>query len=86
MRAWEVVAVVVGGGDGTITLSERNRFAVGDQIEILSPGCPPISLGITAIMDEEGNNIPFANHPEMRVKIPFSGQLPMAGSMVRRAT
>lgn len=85
VRQWEIVASVEGWANGQIHCVERNRFAVGEELELIRPGKRAVMLTVTSIEDEEGNFIEVANHPMAKLKIPFSKPCP-AGSMLRRAT
>lgn len=45
LREWQVVAVVEAcDADGDATLSLRNKFAAGDEVEIVGPDCRPFTL------------------------------------------
>lgn len=84
IRDWEVVATVYGQEGGNLLCHERNRFTVGEQLELLRPGQPPLSLRVESLFDAEGQRIEVANHPMMELRIPFHGECP-AGSLLRRA-
>lgn len=84
VRRWEVVATVDGWRDGHILCTERNRFFSGDELELLQPGVEPVALTVTALLDEEGAPLEQANHPMMKLRIPYP--LPVApGAMLRKA-
>ena len=51
-----------------VTLTQRNYFKKGDEVEIFGPNIKTFSLTIPEIYDEEGNIIETANHPEQIVK------------------
>lgn len=45
LRRWQVVAVVEScDAEGNATLSLRNKFAAGDEVELVGPDCRPFSL------------------------------------------
>ena len=47
LREWQVVAVVEAcDADGNATLSLRNKFAVGDEVELVGPDCRPFSMTV----------------------------------------
>jgi putative protease len=83
VRNWEVAANVIDMSDGYLVCVERNRFSVGDTLELLRPGLEPVEIVVESMLDEESNPIAVANHPMMKVRIPFAGECP-AGSMLRR--
>ncbi len=80
---WEVAAVVTGWRDGWLSLSQRNRFAVGDELEVLEPGQRPVSLRVTAMRDGEGNAIEACPHATMELSIPSKNAFP-PGSLLRK--
>ena len=53
------------------TIEQRNKFEVGDEIEIVNPKGDFITDTITEIIDMKGNSILSAPHPQMMVKIPL---------------
>ena len=84
-RYYETVAEVL-SYDGTyLHLRQRNKFRVGDEIEFLERGKPPVKVTVPALLTEEDESVEAVPHPMMLFKIP----LPYAvepGSIVRRAT
>jgi len=68
---------------GLATVEQRNRFAVGDEVEVLTPSGRPLKHRIKAIYDEEGNTLEAAPHPRQIVKIPVDREL-AAFSMLRK--
>ncbi|MDF9407823.1 U32 family peptidase [Pelotomaculum isophthalicicum JI] len=68
---------------GLAVVEQRNRFAVGDEVEILTPAGGPSKLTISAIYDEDGYSIEVAPHPQQIVKIPVHKELE-AYSMLRK--
>lgn len=83
VQDWEVSAVVERYENGYLHLSERNRFAVGDQLELLEPGQPPRQLPVTEILDVDGVSLEAARHPMMQIRIP--SEIPATeGAMLRR--
>ncbi len=80
----DVVAVVENCAEnGDALLTQRNKFSVGDALELLTPGDKPIAFTAEALFDEEGEAIPDTR----RAMMPFRMKLPVcapAGSMVRK--
>ncbi|MCG9969084.1 U32 family peptidase [Pelotomaculum terephthalicicum JT] len=68
---------------GLAVVEQRNRFAAGDEMEILTPTGGPLKLKISAIYDEEGNSIEAAPHPQQIVRIPVQREL-QEYSMLRK--
>jgi len=61
---------------GLALVEQRNRFTVGDEVEILVPRGSNFSQKITEIIDEEGNSLAAAPHPQQKVRVPFDRAVP----------
>lgn len=70
------VAAVVERCDaqGNAVLTQRNKFACGDELELLTPGEKPVRFRAEALWDEEGN--PIAD--TRRAMMAFRMRLPVA--------
>ena len=66
------------------TVEQRNKFCVGDRVEVFGPA-PGFSTGlIEAILDEDGHQMESAPHPRQILRIPLTP--PVAPlSLFRRA-
>lgn len=64
-------------------IEQRNRFCVGETLEVLSPNRPPFALQITKIITEEGEEIDAARHPQQIVRIPCEERL-LPNDILRR--
>lgn len=62
------VAVDFDKNTKTVTLEQRNRFFVGDEVEFLMPHKENKTHKITEMTDIDGNPITVAPHPQMLVK------------------
>ena len=49
--------------DGSFRLMQKNKFSVGEEIEIMKPDGRDIVMKVAAIRDEEGNAMDSAPHP-----------------------
>ncbi|MBQ1234440.1 MAG: U32 family peptidase C-terminal domain-containing protein, partial [Oscillospiraceae bacterium] len=83
VRDYEVAFEVTGYENGCMVGIMKNKFSVGDEIEILCPKSQPVCAVVSAIFDENDQSIENAPHPMMVVKVPFEREIP-AGSMVRK--
>lgn len=82
IRAYEVAAVVDGWEDGYLLATQRNRFFPGNELDVLEPGGKPFTFTPEILFNDEGEPLESANHPMMRVKIPF--ERPLAeGTLLR---
>ena len=83
IRDWELVATVDGWQDGWILCTERNRFVLGEELEVLRPDGPPFAFCVDAIQNEEGEALEVACHPMMRLRVRCERPV-AAGGMLRR--
>ena len=73
IRDWQVCAVVTACDEvGNATLSLRNKFASGDEIELVGPGCRPFAMTAPVMYDPDGCELHEPRHPQMvfRMKLP----------------
>ena len=55
--------------DGRLKVMQRNYFEIGDTLEILSPDSLGISFEVTSIINENGEEVQSACHPQETVYI-----------------
>ncbi len=69
IRNYDVVAICNGWKDGVLEVSQRNKFYLGDVIDILEPGEKPFIMTVDSLFDEWGNSVESAPHPMQRLFI-----------------
>ena len=59
---------------GNAMLTQRNKFSLGDEVELLTPEREPARFPVTVLTDGEGTPLESAPHPMMalRMKLPFA--------------
>lgn len=71
---YEFAAWVIGYEDGTALVEMRNRFAVGDELEVLSPGDSFLKKFVVGDMTDE-DNVPVADaklvQQRLKIAVPF---------------
>ncbi len=73
IRDWQICAVVMGcTPEGLATLSLRNKFACGDQVEVVGPDTKPFSMMAPMMTDSQGLPLTEPKTPQMV----FTMQLP----------
>ncbi|MBQ7465870.1 MAG: U32 family peptidase, partial [Oscillospiraceae bacterium] len=73
IRDWQICAVVTScDSEGNATLSLRNKFRAGDEIEIVGPDTKPFSLAAPMMEAEDGTPLDEPKTPQMvfRMKLP----------------
>ncbi len=83
VREYQVAAVAVSWENGILTASQRNRFCLGETLEVLEAGREPFLLPVTALFNEEGEAIEATPHPTMLFRVPCERPI-AAGSLLRR--
>ena len=73
IRDWQIVAKVLScDGEGNARLTLNNKFAVGDQLELVGPDVRPQAVTVEGLWDEEGTPLSEVRKPQMvfRMKLP----------------
>ncbi|MBR4720205.1 MAG: U32 family peptidase [Clostridia bacterium] len=85
IRDYDLIGIVTDFDEktGIATVSQRNRFFKGDEIEILRPDKPYFSQKIEFMQNESGEDIDVARNAEMTVKIKLDDTAEK-GSMLRK--
>lgn len=52
---------------GYVQITQRNKFTVGETIEIMKPDGRNLAVLVKAIYDEEGNSVESAPHPQQKL-------------------
>lgn len=58
--------------DGKIRITQRNKFVVGEEIEIMKPDGSGVMTTVTAIEDADGNSVDSAPHPQQILYVTLS--------------
>ena len=89
VRQWDVVAVVDKTEGDVLSCEQRNKFSVGEEVEILCPSTSeyqrPLVYQVTSITDAEGNARESANNAMMKFTMPANGLHLPQGAIIRRA-
>lgn len=83
-KAFLASAVEASGECGLCRFSQKNKFSVGDRVELLSPGLTGVSFTVRELFDANGNEIGSVPHPGMEfyIRLPvraFAGDILRAG-------
>jgi len=70
--------------NGIVKVEQRNKFCVGDTLEILSPDITDAAFTVTDIVNESGENQESAPHPQQIVYLSCPYEL-KAGDIIRKA-
>ena len=83
VRDWQVLAVVTRCDQlGSATLSLRNKFAAGDEIEVVGPGVPAFTMTAPMMRDMDGFELREPKNPQLEFRMELPRAVP-ALSVVR---
>ena len=63
--------------EGLYQIEQRNKFSVGEQIEVMKPDGRNIPVTVKRILDEDGNEMESAPHPKQVLYIDLGQELEM---------
>ena len=63
--------------EGLYRIEQRNKFSVGEQIEVMKPDGRNIPVTVKRILDEDGNEMESAPHPKQVLYIDLGQELEM---------
>lgn len=84
IRGWEVAAIAGEWHNGVLTVSQRNRFFEGDELEVMMPGKEPFCITVRDLTDEHGEQIDNAPHPMMTAGFRCDEDIVQPGAYLRR--
>ena len=68
---------------GQYRMEQRNKFSVGEEIEIMKPDGDNVTASVTAMYDEEGNEMESCPHPQQVFYVELS-EKPQEFDILRR--
>ncbi len=84
IRDWDIIAIVEEcDDDGNALVTMKNRFSIGDEMELFMPKLPPVPFKVNAMQNEKDEEIECAPHPQMLVKLKLPAKAPQ-GAFLRR--
>lgn len=78
----DFIGTVLSSEENSMVIQTRNRFALGQELEVLVPGKEPVAFTPAWLQDEEGMYRETVNSPMIRIKMPVPC-LFQAGDIVR---
>ncbi len=86
VRDWQVAALVEScAPDGTALLSLRNKFSVGDELELVGPDVRPQALTVDKLWDTDGFALSQVRTPQMKFRMKLPCPVPPLSMLRRRA-
>ena len=69
LKEYTYLGIVEGYRDGLCQIRQRNKFSVGEWIEVMKPDGQNIGVTVLRILDEEGQEMASAPHPKQKLFI-----------------
>ncbi len=66
------LGIVEEANGNEVKIEQRNKFSVGEQIEIMKPDGSNVFVTVLSIKDAEGNEMPSAPHPQQELHVTLS--------------
>ena len=73
VKEYTYLGIIGDERDGMYRIEQRNKFSVGEQIEIMKPDGRDVLVRVAAIFDEEGNPMESAPHPKQKLWVGLEG-------------
>jgi putative protease len=74
-KAYTYLGMISGERDGLYQLEQKNKFSVGETIEVIKPDGSTIVTRVKSMQDEEGNPIENCPHPRQIIYVDLDGKL-----------
>ena len=85
IRDYQVCAVVEScTPDGRAVCALRNKFHVGEELELIGPGLEPVTFTVPPMTDLEGAPLAEPRTPQMRFHLPLPQMVPPLSLLRRR--
>ena len=85
IRSWQICAIVESCDENGLAIcSLRNKFACGDELEVVGPDLKPFGFTVPKMQDMEGAELAEPRTPQMKFQIKLPQQVP-AFSVLRKS-
>ena len=84
VKEYTYLGIISGGKDGMYRIEQRNKFSVGEVVEIMKPNGENVEVTVRRLVDEEGNEQESAPHPKQVLYVDLGSRADMY-DILRRA-
>ena len=74
IKEYTYLGIIGGIKDGMYRIEQRNKFSVGETIEIMKPDGQNVEVTVEKIIDEDGQEQESAPHPKQVLYVALSGE------------
>lgn len=82
-KSYTYLGTILGEKDGLYELEQKNKFSVGEQVEIIKPNGATIETTVRRIVDDKGLDMESCPHPQQMIYVDFGSKLD-AYDIIRR--
>lgn len=75
VNEYTYLGIVEKEADGRFCIEQRNKFCVGEEIEVMKPDGTNMKLTVKALTDEDGRTLESAPHPRQKIYIDLGAGL-----------
>lgn len=75
IKEYTYLGIVQVTPDGRYMIEQRNKFSVGEELEVMKPDGRNIKVTVKSIQDEQGNEMESAPHPKQKLYIDLGTEL-----------
>lgn len=75
IREYTYLGLIETVNDGEIVLHQRNKFSVGETVELMAPNGENVFYVVSAIRNEEGVAMESCPHPKQQIRVKLEGDL-----------
>ncbi len=74
-KAYTYLGTISGVREGLYELEQKNKFSVGEMVEIIKPNGETIETKVRKITDADGNEMESCPHPQQMIYVDFGSKL-----------
>lgn len=74
-KAYTYLGTITGVREGLYELEQKNKFSIGESVEIIKPNGETIFTTVKKMMDKDGNEIESCPHPQQLIYVDFNVEL-----------
>ena len=84
IKEYTYLGIIGGIKEGMYRIEQRNKFSVGETVEIMKPDGQNVAVTVKGIYDEEGNSMESAPHAQQKLFIDLGTEIQVY-DLLRRA-
>jgi len=74
-KSYTYLGTILGEKDGLYKLEQKNKFSVGEAIEVIKPNCETLEVTVRRILNEDGEEMESCPHPQQIIYVDLGVKL-----------